>query len=121
MREHILNELTRWGQAGYMVSLYHGFLYQQGELPSLGWSCTIRYFPSGTVFYMSDDPDPYGFHPTDPLEAARLALRQAGERWAAQVVEQKQAEQDKLDRHINVDADSLAAAIRALKGDASNG
>ena len=75
-----LDALTFWGQQGYDVRLYHGMTFCDEAL-QIGWSCLICYMPKGSVSIGSNIPSPYGFHPTDPIAAARIALRLAGERW----------------------------------------
>lgn len=81
-----LQELTRWGQAGYSIIVAYGVTWPNGAI-AVGWSCTISYRPTGSVIYYDDDPIPYGFHPDDPIAAIRTALRQAGGRWPKMAVQ----------------------------------
>lgn len=84
MRDQVLSELTRWGQAGYHATLRYSAIWKDEQAMD-GWTCLIMYSPDGSVFFGDSHPFPFGFHPTDPIEAARLALRQAGERWPEMV------------------------------------
>lgn len=74
--------LTRWGDLGHGVSLYYGVSHRD-EGPAVGWVCMIQRWmqDSGPIVFSSYEPPAAGFHPTDPVEAARIALQQAGERW----------------------------------------
>ena len=76
----ILNQLTRWGERGYAPSLHYGVNYD-GECVRMGWLCVIHSWTSGSVSLGTLTPPPSGFHTTDLLEAARIALRHAAQRW----------------------------------------
>lgn len=81
-----LQELTRWGQAGWAVSLNYGMTMQDDDIV-YGWGCYIGARTIGSVTIGLLDGPSFGYHPTDPIHAARIALRQAGERWPEMVRE----------------------------------
>ena len=82
--KEVLDALTRWGQHEYAVTLHYGVTWHQDQ-PCLGWSCSVHYSPSGSVSYGLSVRIPHGYHPTDPIAAARDALRLAAEQWPEMV------------------------------------
>lgn len=82
--KEVLDELTRWGAAGCAVTLRMGMTWDRGAV-AVGWACSIAYEPRGSVSIGTLRSNPFGYHPTDPIEAARAALRQAADRWPEMV------------------------------------
>jgi hypothetical protein len=81
-----LQTLTRWGQAGYDISLRYGIESIDSSdnysiRYKLGWVCTISFRSLGSVQYGYFEAPPTGRHPTDPIEAMRGALIAARVKW----------------------------------------
>lgn len=75
-----LQELTIIGQQGYSVSLSFGTSYNTNEGMVVGWRCVIGGRTIGSVTISFLNAVSLGTHPTNPTEAARLALVQFRER-----------------------------------------
>jgi hypothetical protein len=87
----ILAELNRWGEAGYSIQLWYGDKWRRDPVSERdemisGWACLITPRSLGSTFSVEPNP-PLGFHRTDPLAAARDALKQAGQRWPEMAVQ----------------------------------
>ncbi len=78
--DEVFDVLTLWGQLGHASSLHYGLAMHDEKLV-YGWQCIIHPWSQGSVSYGYLEPPPVGYHPTNIHEAARIALRQAAQKW----------------------------------------
>lgn len=80
MKDEVFDALTRWGKLGHSSSTHYGPALHNDKIV-YGWQCIIHPWTQGSVSYGHLEAPPSGYHPTSAHEAARMALREAAQRW----------------------------------------